>query len=134
MQQKTITAKWIGPHLEYIGKDTKGNVIKMGGDDTPPSELLLLGLAGCMGMDIKAVLNKKRIDADNIEVTVVGHQPDTYPKPYKIVDVHFKVTGKNVPPAAVERAIKLSHEKYCIVGQSLQNISEVRTSFEVAEA
>ncbi len=133
MSQKIITARWTGPNLEYEATDTKGNHLKLGGDGgTSPSELVLIGLAGCMGMDVKAILGKKRINVTAIDVTVTGHQPDDYPKPYQVVEIHFKVTGNNVPAAAVERAINLSQDKYCIVGQTLQNVAEVKPSFEVS--
>ena len=134
MAQKTITARWVGPDLQYEGTDTKGNILKMGGDGVSPSELVLLGLAGCMGMDIIAVLKKKRLAVASVDVTVTGHQPDDYPKPYQVVEVHFKVTGDNIPSAAVERAISLSYDKYCIVGQTLRNPVEVKPSFEVVSS
>lgn len=132
MGTTTVTARWLGPELEYEGTDTKGNVIKMGGSDVSPAQMVLLGLAGCMGMDIKAVLGKKRIDVDTIEVSVTGHQQDTYPKPYEVIDIHFKVVGPDVPEAAVERAVMLSHDKYCVVGQTLQNQATINASFEVS--
>ncbi len=134
MVQRTITAKWVGPELEYEGYDAKGNVIKMGGGAFSPSELLLMGVAGCTGMDVKSILTKKKVDFETIEISVTGHQPTRYPKPYKIVNIHFKVTGKNVPADAVERAIYLSSEKYCIASQTLKNPTEVTTSFEIVEA
>jgi putative redox protein len=131
MGTTTVTATWVGPDLEYECTDPKGNIIKLGKDDFSPSHLVLLGLAGCMGMDIKAVLGKKRIEVDSIEISVTGHQQESYPKPYHTVDVHFTVKGEQVSDSAVERAIALSHDKYCIVGQSLQNVSTINTSFEV---
>ena len=134
MDQKTVTAKWIGPELEYEGTSTQGVNIKMGGQDgISPSELLLLGFAGCMGMDVKVVLNKKKVEVDAIEVEVTGHQPELYPKPYKIVEIKFTVHGKDIPPNAVERAIGLSRDKYCVVGQSLKEPVELKTAFEIAD-
>lgn len=131
MEQKTITARWTGPDLEYEGTDSKGNTVKMGGGGPSPSEMVLLGFAGCMGMDVKAVLNKKRAAVASIDVTVVGHQPESYPKPYKIVEIEFDIRGSNVSPAAVERAIALSRDKYCIVGQTLQEPVTLKTSFNI---
>ncbi len=131
--QRTITAKWVGPNLEYEGTDTKGNIIKMGGGSFSPSELLLLGVAGCTGMDVKSILTKKKVAFESIEISVTGHQPTQYPKPYKIVNIHFKVTGTAVPADAVARAIELSSEKYCIASQTLKNPTDVTTSFEIAE-
>lgn len=131
MNETTVKAKWIGPDLEYEGTDTKGNVIKMGGNSISPAQMLLLGAAGCMGMDVVVVLNKKRIAVDSIEVTVTGHQPDDYPKPFEIVGVHFSITGQNVSEKAVQKAIDLSRDKYCIVGQTLQHVVDLKTSYQI---
>lgn len=134
MSETTITARWIGPDLQYIGTDSKGNTVKMGGDDTAPAQMILLGLAGCMGMDTMYVLRKKRLNVEAIEVTVVGHQPEDYPKPFTDVEVKFVITGRNLPSKAVERAINLSRDKYCIVGQTLLNPVDVQTSFVITES
>ena len=133
MGTKQISARWTGEGLNYIGIDSKGNEIGMGGNDPSPSEMLLMGAAGCMGMDIVSVLQKKRQDVESIDVEVTGHQPDDYPKPFQIVELAFTVKGNNVDPKAVERAIALSRDKYCVVGQTLQNVVELKTSFTVEE-
>ena len=133
LKEKVITARWVGPDLQYEGTDTKGNIIKMGGDDVSPAELLLLGVAGCTGMDVKAILSKKKVDFDSIEITVTGKQPTQYPKPFKIVNIHFTVTGRNVPENAVARAIELSSEKYCIAAQTLKAEVAMNTSFDIVE-
>ena len=59
MSETAVTAKWVGPELRYIATDTKGNTVKMGGEDLSPAQMVLLGLAGCMGMDTVYVLQKK---------------------------------------------------------------------------
>lgn len=133
MIQKVITARWVGPALEYEGTDSKGNIIKMGGPDVSPAEMLLLGFAGCMGMDVKSILDKKQLQVESVEATVTGHQPEDYPKPFKKVEIKFVVTGKSIPPQAVERAIALSADKYCVVGQTLKNPVDLVTSFEIME-
>ncbi len=50
MNQVTISANWVGPHLQFEAADQKGNTIELGGKNFAPSHLLLAGLAGCMGM------------------------------------------------------------------------------------
>ena len=134
MGTKRVSARWTGEGLHYVGQDSKGNQILMGGDDPTPSELLLIGAAGCMGMDIASVLQKKRQAVSSIEVQVAGHQPDDYPKPFQVVEIAFTVKGDNVNPAAVERAIELSRDKYCVVGQTLQHAVQLRTSFKIEES
>ena len=133
MSETVITAKWIGPDLEYMGMDSKGNTVKMGGESISPAQMVLLGLAGCMGMDTIYVLQKKRLAIESVDVTVIGHQPDDYPKPFTDINIQFNITGQNLPEKAVERAISLSRDKYCVVGQTLLNPTQVKTSFTVRE-
>ena len=131
MSTNKVSARWTGEALNYIGTDTKGNEIPIGGPNVSPSQLMLLGLAGCTGMDVVSILQKKRQNVTGVEVTLVGHQPNAYPKPYQVIELHFTVKGENIDPKAVERAIQLSEEKYCVVGQTLQNKAEIKTSFSV---
>jgi putative redox protein len=130
MSTVKVSARWTGEELNYIGTDAKGNQIPMGGANVSPSQMLLLGAAGCMGMDIVNVLQKKQQPVTGIEVEVIGHQPDEYPKPYHTIELAFTVKG-NVDAQAVERAIELSRDKYCVVGQTLQRPVDLKTSFIV---
>jgi putative redox protein len=125
-----VSARWTGEALNFIGSDTKGNQFPMGGSNVSPSQMLLLGLAGCTGMDVVSILQKKRQDIADVEVQITGHQPDEYPKPYQQIEVKFIVKGDNIDPQAVARAIQLSEQKYCIVSQSLQQEVKISTSFE----
>ena len=127
-----VSARWTGEGLNYIGTDSKGYQIPMGHDDISPSQMLLLGAAGCMGMDVASVLQKKRQPVTGIEVQVTGHQPDEYPKPFHTIEIVFTIKGE-VDPQAVTRAIELSRDKYCVVGQTLQQKAELKTSFTVEE-
>jgi putative redox protein len=134
MGTKQVSARWTGEKLNYVGVSSNGTEVPMGGDNASPSELLLMGAAGCMGMDIISVLQKKRQAVESIDVQVTGHQPDDYPKPFQIVELNFTVKGDNVDPKAVERAVALSRDKYCIVGQTLQTPVELKTSFSIKDA
>jgi putative redox protein len=130
----TVYANWTGEGLNYVGVDTKGRQLDMGGHgNITPGQLLLLGFAGCMGMDVAHVLRKKRQDITNIEVKVTGHQPDGYPKPYEVVEIMFKIKGNNISPKAVERALELSKETYCVVGQTLKRPVDIKASFVIDE-
>jgi putative redox protein len=82
-------------------------------------------------MDVVSILQKKRQNITAVNVEVIGHNPDNYPKPYQVIELKFTVKGENVDPKAVERAIELSETKYCLVGQSLQNEVEIKTTFEI---
>ena len=131
MKTTTVTAQWTGPELQYEGTDTKGNLIKMGGDDISPAQMVLLGFAGCMGMDVISILKKKRQNVESINVSVTGHQPEEYPKPFKIVEITLNIKGENISEKAVERAIELSRDIYCIVGQTLKEPVQLQTSYKI---
>jgi len=136
MSTVQVSAKWTGEALDFVGTDTRGYQVEMGGKESTrasASQLMLLGLAGCTGMDVVSILQKKRQKISDIEVMVIGHQPDEYPKPYHKIQLHFVVKGEDLDPQAVERAIQLSEEKYCVVGQTLQTAVEIKTSFRIEE-
>jgi putative redox protein len=133
MRTTQISARWTGEALNFVGTDTKGNEIAMGGDQVSPSQMVLLGLAGCMGMDVVSILEKKRQKVTNVQVQVTGYQPDDYPRPYQLTEIAFTITGDKVDANAVARAIELSKEKYCVVGQTLQNEVKITTTFAIAE-
>lgn len=133
MRTTHVSAHWTGEGLNYVGVDSKGRQLPMGGENVSPGQLLLLAMAGCMGMDFASVMQKKRQKVTGIEVKITAHQPLTYPKPYQMVELAFVVKGENIDPKAVARAIDLSRDKYCVVGQTLQHPVDVKTSFAIEE-
>lgn len=133
MGTSLISARWTGENLNFMGETPKGQQVEMGKGFASPSQLMLMGLAGCTGMDVVSILKKKRQKIDDVEIQVTAHNNDEYPKPYHTVELKFIVKGQDLDPKAVERAIKLSHDKYCLVGQTLQNPTEITTSFEIEE-
>ena len=136
MSTVQVSTKWTGEALDFVGTDARGYQVEMGGRESTrasASQLMLLGLAGCTGMDVVSILQKKRQKISDLEIIVIGHQPDDYPKPYHKIQLHFIVKGEDLDPKAVERAIKLSEEKYCVVGQSLKSNVEIKTSFKIEE-
>jgi putative redox protein len=133
MSSLTVLARWAGEELNFIGVDAKGYEIKLGAGGYKPSQLMLLGLAGCTAMDVLSILQKKRLAISDMQVHVTGHQPDDYPKPFQVIDINYVVKGKNIDPQAVERAIALSQDKYCIVSQTLQHPVEIKATFTIEE-
>jgi putative redox protein len=138
----TVVVRWTA-NRQFVGWDPEGHTVVM--DATPassgegagmrPLQVFLCGLAGCTGMDVVSILEKKRQDVRGVEIVVEGTQrEDEYPKIYVDVHLHYRVTGYGVSPAAVERAIELSEHKYCSVGGMLGPQVTVRTSFEIVEA
>ena len=134
MNTVQVSARWTGQTLRFVGTDPRGNEVKMGGrENLSPSHMLLLGLAGCTGMDIVSILQKKRQNVTGVEVHVTAQQPEEYPKPYQDIEISFTIKGENIDPKAVSRAIHLSETKYCIVSQTLQSDIKITTSFTIAE-
>ncbi len=98
-----------------------------------PPEALALALAGCMAIDVADIVIKGRHTLTALQVKVVGERRDESPHYFVHFTLHFAITG-DVPPHAVERAIQLSHDKYCSVWHSLRQDMRLETSFEVHPA
>ena len=131
MGTSTISAHWTGELLNFVGKNHRDREVLMGKGGFSPTQMMLIGLAGCMGMDVLSILQKKRQNVTEVLVDVTGHNADDYPKPYHTAEINFVIKGDKVDAKAVDRAIELSLEKYCIVGQTLQNEVELKTSFTI---
>jgi putative redox protein len=96
-----------------------------------PVQTLAFALAGCMAMDVVHVLTKGRHPLGGLAVTLTATRAQEDPHRILSADVRFTVSG-NVPEAAIQRAISLSHEKYCSVWHSLRQDIALTTSFTVA--
>jgi putative redox protein len=131
MRTINVSAQWTGESLGFVGTDSQGRQVSMGGEHTGPGQLLLLALSGCTGMDVLSILQKKRQRVEDVQVFITAHQEEEYPRPYHTIEIKFKVTGQDIDPKAVTRAIELSTKKYCVVGQTLHQSSKITTSFEI---
>ncbi len=134
MRATTVSAHWTGNDLDFIATNRRGNEVAMGGEGVPPTHMLLMGLAGCMGMDVLSILQKKRQDVSDVEVKVTGHSKDDHPRPMEVIELAFTVKGSKVTEKAVERAIQLSVDTYCPVGKTLQFPVDIQTSFVIETA
>jgi putative redox protein len=94
-------------------------------------ELLLVGMAGCTGMDIVDIMKKKRQDLRGLEVRVEGTRCDTYPMVYTEIQVVYIVRGKDISAKAVEDAVRLSEEKYCGAGAMLGKTAKIVSRYEI---
>lgn len=99
-----------------------------------PMEMLLVGLAGCTGMDVISILRKKRQQVTGYEVHVEGIRADEHPKVFLEIIVEHIVTGNNIQPAAVERAIELSVTRYCGANAMLNKVALINHTFRIVEA
>ena len=98
-----------------------------------PLELLLAGTGGCTAYDVVLILKRGRHNVQGCSVKLQAERAEADPKVFPSINMHFTVTGKGVPVAAVERAIAMSHDKYCSASVMLGKTAAITTSFEVAE-
>ena len=99
-----------------------------------PMELLLVGLAGCTGMDVTSILRKKRQQVTGYEVDVTGVRAEDHPMVFVEITVEHIVTGHRIQHEAVARAIELSEERYCGAGAMLGKVARLTHTYRIVEA
>jgi len=99
-----------------------------------PMETVLAGTGGCSAYDVVLILKRGRHAVQGCSVKLTSERAEVDPKVFIKIHMHFSVTGHNIPASAVERAIAMSHEKYCSASIMLGKTAEMTTSFEVTEA
>jgi len=99
-----------------------------------PMETVLAGTGGCTAYDVVQILRRGRHDVRGCEVRLEAERAGEDPKVFTRIRMHFVVAGRALSAAAVERAIALSHEKYCSASIMLGKTATIETSFEVVEA
>lgn len=100
-----------------------------------PMELMLLGLGGCTTFDVMSILKKSRQDVTDCVAQVEAERADGVPSVFTNIHVHFTVTGNKLKPNLVERAVKLSAEKYCSASIMLEKGGvNITHDFEIIEA
>jgi putative redox protein len=98
-----------------------------------PMELVLMGTGGCAAIDVVLILKKGRQDISNCVVEVEGKRAPHEPKVFTHIHFHFILSGRNLSSAQIERAIKLSAEKYCSASIMLGKTAELTHDYEVVE-
>ena len=99
-----------------------------------PLETVLAGTGGCTAYDVVLILRRGRHDVRGCSIKLTAERATEDPKVFTRIHMHFSVSGKALPAAAVERAIAMSHEKYCSASIMLGKTAEISTSFELLEA
>ena len=146
------TVSWTGHSgtrsgMGFIAETGSGHVIAMdgapdaakpenGGQNLAPRpmETVLAGTGGCTAYDVVLILKRGRHDVRGCQVKLDAERAAEDPKVFTRIRMHFVVSGRGVPPAAVERAIRLSHDKYCSASIMLGKTATIETSFEIVEA
>lgn len=103
-----------------------------GSDQGPrPKALMLSSLAGCTGMDVVAILNKMQMPFDRFVIEIDGETTDQHPKVYKKITVVYQFWGEALDEAKIEKAVRLSQDKYCGVSATLKQLGEIDYSIRL---
>lgn len=136
------TINWLpGTGMGMVAETGSGHFVTMdgaadgGGRNLAPRpmEMLLAGTGGCTAYDVVLILKRGRHDVRGCSVKVKAQRAEQDPKVFTHIHMQFTVTGRALNPAAVERAIALSHEKYCSASIMLGKTAEISTGFEIVE-
>ncbi len=145
------TVSWTGgagtrSGMGFVAETGSGHVIAMDGAPDAvkpdngganlaprPMETLLAGTGGCTAYDVVLVLKRGRHAVHGCTVKLTSERAENDPKVFTKIHMHFTVTGRGIPASAVERAIAMSHDKYCSATIMLGKTAVITTGFEVVE-
>ncbi len=127
--------------MRFVAQTGSGHLVTMdgapdgGGENLAPRpmEMVLAGTGGCTAYDVVVILRKSGQDVRGCEVRLEAERAATDPKVFTHINFHFIVRGRSLKPNVVERAIKLSHDKYCSASAMLAHTAKLETSWEIIE-
>lgn len=125
--------------LSFSGQAESGFTLPLGTDPAVggdndgfrPMELIAIGLAGCTAMDVISILQKKRQEITSFEVHVRADRAQEHPKVFTHILIEYRIEGRQVEPAAVERAIELSATKYCPAQAMLEKAVKIEHRYTI---
>ena len=133
--------KWVDGAM-FVGESGSGHTVVMDGPEdhggrnmgVRPMEMILLGLGGCASFDVVSILKKSRQSVSGCEAQLQAERRDGVPSPFTKIHICFVVSGQGLKESQVERAVKLSAEKYCSASIMLEAAGvELSHSFEIVE-
>ncbi|MEO8418048.1 MAG: OsmC family protein [Methylophilaceae bacterium] len=132
--------KWI-ENVCFMGESETGHAVVLDGAPDAggrnlgmrPMEMLLIGMGACTSFDVVTILKKARQPVSDCVAEIDATRADEIPKVFTKIHVHFVITGKGLNPGQVERAVKLSAEKYCSASIMLGKAAEMTHDFEIVE-
>jgi putative redox protein len=132
------TVKWVDGRT-FLGLSESGHTVVMDGPPDHggrnmgirPMEMILLGVGGCSAFDVMEILQKGRNDIVDCVAELTAERVDAIPSVFSKIHLHFKITGRNLKDKVVERAVKLSAEKYCSASIMLGKSVEITHDFEI---
>ena len=137
-----VKVSWNGPSgMSFRAQTGSGHMVAMDGAPEAgghnlaprPMEMVLIGTGGCAAYDVVLILKRGREDVRGCDVTLQAERAETDPKVFTKINFHFVVTGRNLKQAAVERAVQLSHDKYCSASAMLAKTAEMTHTIEIVE-
>lgn len=134
-----LAVKWNGKMA--FESDMNGHKIvvdahpEVGGEDKGPrpKPLMLTSLGGCTGMDVISILKKMRVEVEDFQVIIQAEQTTEHPKHYHKIHVIYQFTGKELPREKIEKAVRLSEERYCGVTAVYEQAIEMTSEIKVIE-
>jgi putative redox protein len=134
--------RWTGEGMAFLAETGSNHLVAMDGAPDGggrnlaprPMEIVLAGTGGCTAYDVVVILKKSGQDVRGCEVHLTSERAPSDPKVFTRIHMHFVVRGRALKPNIVERAIRLSHEKYCSASIMLGKTAEITTDFEIVEA
>ena len=128
---------WEGQGLAFRAIGGSGYQIRLDNPAGPqggsPMELVALASAGCTASDVISILQKKQQKVAEFEVNIVGIRAADHPKVFTEIELEYVVTGQNIDPKAVERAIELSLTRYCSVNKMLEHSVKINQRYRIVE-
>lgn len=133
-----VNVEW-NPREGFSATNESGAVIKIGGSpgieeaepQFRPMQLLLAALGGCTGIDAVSIMQKQRMAVEAIKITITGERASDHPKVFTHIRLHFDVTAQGGSPEQVKRALQLSRDKYCSVGNTISKVANLDYSFSL---
>jgi len=132
-----ISLKRINDNYLFETVNERGNIVLLDNksDEEPkgssPMDLILRGIAGCSSIDIVMILRKQQHELEDLQVEVDGYRENgAIPNVFKKIQLDFILKG-DVPAAKIERAVKLSMDKYCSVSKMLEKAAEISYSVQL---
>jgi putative redox protein len=137
------TINWMpGAGMAFVAETGSGHLITMDGAPEGggrnlaprPMEMVLAGAGACSAYDVVLILKRGRHAVTGCQVKVQADRAESDPKVFTRINLHFIVSGRGLPEAAVQRAVSLSHEKYCSATAMLGKTAEITASVEILSA
>jgi putative redox protein len=133
--------RWTGDGMSFTAESGSGHLVAMDGSPEGggrnlaprPMEMVLIGTGGCTAYDVVLILKRGRHDVRSCEVQLHADRSPSDPKVFTSLTLRFTLRGRNLDVAAVERAVALSHEKYCSATAMIAKTASIRTETVVEE-